>query len=285
MYKKFFCIALFLLMLVGMTCVVASEDINTDNDAIANVEDFEVQSAPIDDIDDDLSTDNDIDTISADSNNKKKDPNLDCELETTDAYVTITANVTKNATGNVAIKIKEVNDKNYKVNTTAKIKNGTAVWSEYMAFEKGDYIADITYLGDNNYFSTSKTKVFEIKKLTTDFTVRVSTSQSFVQLAAIANADATGTVTVNIKRFDEENYTEYATIDMENGIAVWQNEIVFPKGDYVVFTKYNGNDEYFPATNTQTFIIKFSKRHIHNPQGSGKYRWIRILLPESFCHL
>ena len=136
MYKKFFCIALFLLMLVGMTCVVASEDINTDNDAIANVEDFEVQSAPIDDIDDDLSTDNDIDTISADSNNKKKDPNLDCELETTDAYVTITANVTKNATGNVAIKIKEVNDKNYKVNTTAKIKNGTAVWSEYMAFEK-----------------------------------------------------------------------------------------------------------------------------------------------------
>lgn len=256
MYKKFFCIALFLLMLVGMTCVVASEDINTDNDAIANVEDLEVQSAPIDYIDDDLSTDNDIDTISADSNNKKKDPNLDCELETTDAYVTITANVTKNATGNVAIKIKEVNDKNYKVNTTVKIKNGTAVWSEYMAFEKGDYNADITYLGDNNYFSTSKTKVFEIKKLTTDFTVRVSTSQSFVQLAAIANADATGTVTVNIKRFEEENYTEYATIDMENGIAVWQNEIVFPKGDYVVFTKYNGNDEYFPATNTQTFMIK-----------------------------
>lgn len=262
MYKKLFCIALFLVMLVGMTCVVANENVSTDNNAIANVEDLEVQSTPIDDMNEDLSTDNDEDAAVTASNNGKLNPNLNSEVKTNDAYVTITSTVEKNATGKVSIEIKKLNG-GEKITDSEKIENGTAIWSEFYAFEKGDYLANMTYSGDSNYKSASVQKVFEITKSMTEFNVLITTSEDVVKVAAIVNTNATGTVTFRIKTAEEENFTEYGNEVLENGFVVWADQISFKKGDYVLFSEYNGDENYFKAGNTQLFTIKKDKPDIN----------------------
>ena len=129
MYKKLFCIALFLVIFVGMTCVVASEDISTDN-AIANAENLEVQSVPTDDMNSDLSI-NDADAELSKTNAEKLNPNFNSDIETDDEYVRIISTVNVNATGNVSIQITKLDDESYKLNDIVKIENGTLYLTEY----------------------------------------------------------------------------------------------------------------------------------------------------------
>ena len=262
MYKKFFCIALFIVILTGMTCVVASEDIGTNNDTIANAEDLEVQTTPVND---ELNTNYNEDAVleASSTNTGKLNPNMKSEVKTTNEYVNIITTVNKNATGNVSIEITKLNNKTYKLNDNVKVKNGIASWGEFISFEKGDYIAKMTYSGDKNYFSKSISKVFEIPKTTTELKVYITTNDEFVRIATVTNEDATGTVTIKIKTAEEENYTEYATMDLENGIAIWADQIPFKRGTYVAYTTYNGDDKYFSTSNIQTFKIKKDRTELN----------------------
>ncbi len=256
MYKKFFCIALFLVMLASMTCIAASEDISADTDALANVEEIEMQSTQADE---DLSEDynNDMLADESNTNTNKLDPNLVANVETNDAYVTVTSTVKENATGTISIQVTNLNDDTFKLNSsTVDIVNGTATWGEMIAFEKGDYVVDIAYSGDNNYNAKTIHKVFEITKHTPEFYVEIIKNDQFVTIAAVVNQNPTGNVTFRVKSFDEENFTEYATIELENGTAIWADQIPFNKGDYVAFTTYSGDDNYFKSGNTQTFTIE-----------------------------
>lgn len=252
MYKKFICIALFLVMLASVACVSASEDIGADSDTLANVDEIEVQTSPMDE-----SSAEDV--LAAESNKtvSKLDPNLDANIETDDMYITVTSTVNENATGNVSVQVIKLNDKNYTpVTDTSEIENGTARWAEMVSFDKGDYIVEITYSGDNNYYSTSIYKVFAITKHIVDFKVNITTENEFVKIVALVSPEATGNVTFRVKTFAEENYTEYATVEIENGTATWADQMPFNKGDYVAYTTYSGDKTYFKAGDIRTFTIE-----------------------------
>ena len=259
MYKKLFCIALFLIIFTSMACISASENLSTDNNAMANVDEIDVISSQIDDVNNDLSTndDNEILANQSSENTARLNPNLDATIETDDEYITITSTVNEKATGNISIQITKLNDGSYQFNgTTVEIENGTSTWAEMIAFDKGDYIVSLGYLGDANYNPTSILKVFAIQKYIPDFKVGITQNDEFVTIASILNEDATGNVTIRIKTFEEENYTEFATIELENGAATWADQIPFNKGDYVAYTTYSGDKKYFKSGNIQTFTIE-----------------------------
>lgn len=256
MYKKFICIAFFLVMLVSMTCVSASEEISADSDSLAKVNEIEVQTAQ-DDMNNDLSIDYNNDVISDDVKTGDLDPNLDAHIETDDEYITIRSTVNEDATGNISIEVINLNDKNSTPYTdTVDIENGKATWAEMVSFNKGDYVVDIIYWGDANYHPASLYKVFEISKYIPDFNVNITTDDQYVTVTATANKDATGNVTIRIKKFEDENYTEYATLELENGTATWAEPVEFNKGDYVLYTTYSGDGKYFKSGNIQTFTIE-----------------------------
>jgi hypothetical protein len=211
----------------------------------------------MDDVNDELSTDyNDI-TEASTQKTGKIDPDFYCEVETNDAYVTITSTINKKATGNITIEIRNPDDESKTVNGIAKIEDGTATWAEFIAFDKGQYYADVTYSGDDNYNSFSRLKEFEIEKYTTDLMVRITKYDAFIIITTITvNETATGNVTIRIKTTEEENFTEYATEKLEGGVAIWYAPEIFHKGDYVAFTQYNGDANFFKAGNTQTFSIE-----------------------------
>ena len=244
-------------MLTGVACVSASEDLSA-SAALANVDEIEVHSAPIEDMGNDLSA-NEDEVLSDDtySNAARLNPNLDANIETNDEYITVTSTVEKDATGNITIEVIKLNDDSYSFNSsTVEIKNGTAIWAEMIAFDKGDYIVSIGYLGDSNYNPASIYKVFAISKYIPDFKVEITQNDEFITIASIVNQDATGNVTIKIKTFEEENYTEFTTIELENGTATWADQVPFNKGDYVAYTTYSGDKKYFKSGNTQTFTIE-----------------------------
>lgn len=257
MYKKFVLIALFLVMLASMNCISASDNMTNENDALATVEETNVQSASIYNADDDFDTNYNKKTIlSASDSDDKMNPHLSANIEKKDAYVAIISNVEKNATGSISIEIVEPN-KNITIEGSSIIEDGSARWSEFIAFSKGDYIAKISYLGDENYYSTSIYKVFEIEKSSIyNFSVSISTDDEFIKIVSDIDKNATGNVTIRVKTSEEENYTEVATVEIENGTATWIEDIPFDKGSYVAYTTYNGDENYFPTANTQQFKIK-----------------------------
>ena len=253
MYKKFICIALFLVMLASMSCISAS-DIAVDGEVLSNADEIEVQSAPADD----LSTDDNSDALlsNSDADTGKLTPELDADIEIDDSYVNITCTVSENATGNISIEVINVNDENFTVTDTVEIENGTARWAEMISFNKGEYLAHINYLGDDNYSPKHTNRVFSISKFMADMNVDIAQDNEFVKITAILNTDATGNVTIRIKTFEEENYTEYATIELENGTATWADQVPFNKGNYVVYTTYTGDKKYFKAGDIRTFTVE-----------------------------
>ena len=241
-------------MLASMSCISAS-DIAVDGEVLSNADEIEVQSAPADD----LSADDNSDALTSesDADTAELDPELDANIETDDSYITVTSTVCENATGNISIEVINLNDANFTpVTDTVEIENGTAEWAEMISFTKGDYIVYIDYLGDGRYYPDSIRKVFIISKLRADMDVDITQDNEFVKIAAILNTDATGNVTIRIKTFEEENYTEYATIKLENGTVTWADQVPFNKGDYVVYTTYSGDKKYFKKGDIRTFTVE-----------------------------
>ena len=257
MYKKFYCFTLLLLIALSITCVAASEDTNAENDAVANVEEIEVASTPIEEINDDSINYDDNELIAAKSNaNTKTHPNMNVTVETNNEFVDIKTTIDENATGSVLVQIKDTQSTKYKVSEIIEIENGFARWGEFLAFDKGNYIAEVTYFGDDNYYSEYSCSEFAIEKEKVDFNVYISTDNEFVTIAANVNQFATGNATFRIKPFEETNYTEYANLELENGIAIWSDQTPFNKGDYVAYTTYSGDENYFSESSIQTFSIE-----------------------------
>ena len=256
MSKRFYCLALFLVMLLSITCVAASEDINSDNDALANVETADIESAPIDVSTDELSAASDNEIVSNDT--EKLDPNLNIDITPDDEFIEVVSTVEENATGNVSIQVKQSNEENYTDLGSVEIENGTATWTGMVAFDKGNYTLNATYSGDDAYYSTSVIKEFEIAKFIPELNVNITTDHEYVKIIAALNENATGTVTIRIKTFEEENFTDVATIEVENGTAVWADQVPFDKGEYVATVKYSGDENYFDMDYTDTFTIEKS---------------------------
>ena len=138
--------------------------------------------------------------------------------------VTLTIKLPTDATGNVAIKIngKQLDTIDANETITVKLNN-----------QPGEYIADITYSGDNNYESDSTTQQYTIKKAETSITAKQTPSEEGTATieANITDVDS-GIILVDIdgKKFYGDINNGKATVNIEG----------MPEGNYTANIKFSG---------------------------------------------
>ena len=177
------------------------------------------------------------------NDHEKVNTTIDAQAAVDGNTVTITVNVNENATGFVEISIA---GKKYYV----PVENGKAVLvNDYLS---GTYVADITYLGDDNY-NTAKTSTsftvieHNVTKRDTPIDIAVDSIENNVTITVNIDPDATGLVEIRIG--DETIY-----LPVNNGVAV--GEFLLPGGDYEVTATYLGDDEYNANTTSVEFTVK-----------------------------
>ena len=155
--------------------------------------------------------------------------------------ITITANITRGADGNVTFTI----DSNSK---TVEIVNGVAKVT-FNKVNAGDKTVKATYNGNNIYQGSSDSKEFKIAKAPSNISITTSeiVEGQNVRIWAIVNDDATGNVTFRILGlYSPRNKT------ISNGNASW---LISPltSGSYTINAYYNGDNNYL-SSNTTTVI-------------------------------
>ena len=155
--------------------------------------------------------------------------------------ITITANITRGADGNVTFTI----DSNSK---TVEIVNGVAKVT-FNKVNAGDKTVKATYNGNNIYQGSSDSKEFKIAKAPSNINIITSeiVEGQNVRIWAIVNDDATGNVTFRILGlYSPRNKT------INNGNASW---LISPltSGSYTINAYYNGDNNYL-SSNTTTVI-------------------------------
>ena len=155
--------------------------------------------------------------------------------------ITITANITKGADGNVTFTI----DSDSK---TVEIVNGVAKVT-FNKVNAGDKTVKATYNGNNIYQGSSDSKEFKIAKAPSNISIITSeiVEGQNVRIWAIVNDDATGNVTFRILGlYSPRNKT------ISNGNASW---LISPltSGSYTINAYYNGDNNYL-SSNTTTVI-------------------------------
>ena len=155
--------------------------------------------------------------------------------------ITITANITRGADGNITFTI----DSDSK---TVEIVNGVAKVT-FNKVNAGDKTVKATYNGNNIYQGSSDSKEFKIAKAPSNISITTSeiVEGQNVRIWAIVNDDATGNVTFRILGlYSPRNKT------ISNGNASW---LISPltSGSYTINAYYNGDNNYL-SSNTTTVI-------------------------------
>ena len=157
--------------------------------------------------------------------------------------VTITVNVNPNATGLIMFEV--TGAENYTVYMA--IDEGKVVLEDVLTV--GEYLADITYLGDENYNPNSTSISFEV----------LEHVKKDTPISAVTNVNKS-TVTIDVGV--DENATGYVTIDIlgqtfmlpvEDGKAVFTYDF-FP-GIYSANVKYLGDENFNNASTTASFSV------------------------------
>lgn len=141
----------------------------------------------------------------------------------------------ENATGNVTVSIDGENQ-------TVPLKDGKAV-VDISNLDPGNYTANVTYPGDENYLPANNSTSFEVPKIS-DYPMNITSDENKV----IVNVpqDATGDVIITI---DGNNYT----VPIKEGQAVLETDL--PAGFYDVNATYLGNNKYALKTVNGTIFI------------------------------
>ena len=149
--------------------------------------------------------------------------------------VTVTVNVSTDATGDVIIIVDGVD-------YTVAIENGKAV-KTIADLKANDYTVTVKYSGDNNYNANQNTTEFTVSKIS-DYNMNITVPEFKEGVNSTINVvlpkDATGTVTVEI---GGKNYTANVT----DGVA----NVIIPGlgvGDYNITTTYSGDAKYDSMT-------------------------------------
>lgn len=147
----------------------------------------------------------------------------------------------KNMTGSIAIKVDGVTN-------ICNITDDEAVL-EIENISDGMHDVEITYDGDRNYNSYTKSMSFYIKEFSTDVILQIDDNVYGKTLTAIARVDenATGTITFNVLGLSK-------TVGIENGIANWSFSGI-DVGTHTIEAFYSGNDKYQNASNTTSFKV------------------------------
>ena len=160
---------------------------------------------------------------------------------------TIYANVTQGATGNVSVYLEDVFLGNITLdNSRGSMDISTLIGDRYLP--AGNYTLSVVYNGNAKYDKSNTTAILEITKITPVILLNVTGIGYNLVVSAIVMdgeyeiADATGNVTIQV-----EDRT--ATIFLGNGQGM---TIIYglPIGNYTVNTTYNGDNNYYNATNS-----------------------------------
>uniref|UniRef100_UPI000362CB0B Ig-like domain repeat protein n=1 Tax=Methanobrevibacter smithii TaxID=2173 RepID=UPI000362CB0B len=157
--------------------------------------------------------------------------------------ITITANITSGANGNVTFTI----DHDSK---TVEIVNGVAKVT-FNKVNAGNKNVKATYNGNNIYQGSSDNKEFKIAKAPSN--INIITSEIIegqnIRIYAVVNDDATGNVTFRILGlYSPRNKT------ISNGNATW---LISPltSGSYTINAYYNGDNNYLSSNTTKILVI------------------------------
>ena len=167
---------------------------------------------------------------------------IDARSDVNENTVTITVEIDSNATGFVEISVAGKKFYVPVVDGVAKFENN---------YDKGNYVADVTYLGDD-MFNTNKTTVpFIVTEIeptlkNTTMDVNVSVSGNEVTVTVNVNETATGLVA-----FELNGDVMYLPIN--NGKVV--NEYSLPIGHYNITVTYIGEGEFNSNKTTQSFDV------------------------------
>ena len=161
--------------------------------------------------------------------------------------ITITANITSGANGNVTFTI----DHDSK---TVEIINGIAKVT-FNKVNAGNKNVKATYNGNNIYQGSSDNKEFKIAKAPSN--INIITSEIIegqnIRIYAVVNDDATGNVTFRILGlYSPRNKT------ISNGNASW---LISPltSGSYTINAYYNGDNNYLSSNTTKILVINQTK--------------------------
>ncbi|MEF2930085.1 MAG: Ig-like domain-containing protein, partial [Methanobrevibacter smithii] len=161
--------------------------------------------------------------------------------------ITITANITRGANGNVTFTI----DHDSK---TVEIVNGVAKVT-FNKVNAGNKNVKATYNGNNIYQGSSDNKEFKIAKAPSN--INIITSEIIegqnIRIYAVVNDDATGNVTFRILGlYSPRNKT------ISNGNASW---LISPltSGSYTINAYYNGDNNYLSSNTTKILVINQTK--------------------------
>ncbi len=159
----------------------------------------------------------------------------------------INVTIPANATGYVIISVDETN---YTVNTTGG--NGTLLIKD---LKSGLHKVNVTYLGDEQYFSSKNNDTFNVNRISSDVSLKVENitvgDKAIINIAV--PKDATGNVTTVIVNGE----TYYVAVVNGTGILVVPGLEV---GNYTVQVTYNGDDKYLPSAQNET---KFSVNKVN----------------------
>ena len=157
--------------------------------------------------------------------------------------ITITANITSGANGNVTFTI----DHDSK---TVEIINGIAKVT-FNKVNAGNKNVKATYNGNNIYQGSSDNKEFKIAKAPSN--INIITSEIIegqnIRIYAVVNDDATGNVTFRILGlYSPRNKT------ISNGNASW---LISPltSGSYTINAYYKGDNNYLSSNTTKILVI------------------------------
>ena len=173
----------------------------------------------------------------------KKNTPITADVKTNGNKVTLTINVNENATGFVKVNIGD---------TGGYLELNRGVATVTTTLPAKSYLAEITYLGDENY-NTNTTKltftIVDVAKQDTPISLDVESIGNNVTFNVKVNSDATGTVKFQIT--GEEEYALY--VDVIGGEAVLED--ILKVGNYTVIATYNGDSVYNSNITSMKFNI------------------------------
>ena len=159
----------------------------------------------------------------------------------------VTASINTDATGDIIFTIGNISQ-------VVKIVSGKAS-ATFKGLNAGNYTIFATYAGDRYYSSTKSNTTANINKAKSNITLIIGDiiEGNPVNITAIVNNDATGTVTFSIVNL-------YSPRDKEiiNGSSLW---MISPltSGEYTFIAIYNGNNNYLPSNTTKVISYNQTK--------------------------
>ena len=168
--------------------------------------------------------------------------NVDVEATNVGSPVIISVEIPENATGIVIV---NVDGTNYTVQTING-KGSLAI----TGVGNATHTVKVTYLGDDQYFNSTNSTTYGLKKLASEVTVKVDNiyaGEIAVVEITVTNG-ATGNITIKIG----EEYQD--TVGVTSG-KITVNVPGLKTGDKTVEVTYNGDDKYLPSENSTTFEV------------------------------